>query len=312
MKLAFTLIVFGLVTGFNERKKQRRMKTLRLLLLLAGLSFTNAGACMKIPRDERSDETTGFPPTPPRQGSSIQGYSNGNRNSHHISRNGYYNITHQGNYPLRQEMSPAVDNRGNNRGYDTPFRQNSGATKRREKRMSSLEYSLDIYRRSFFLRADKKVIISRDNVFGDLKKYLQTDKSRKEFLTSNIYTSIAGEVLRFLLIVVILTILKVGKDDGGITREAFSLLSRELAENNRLFTQNDQYQLVIASNSSTPSDLRDFRFLGNLIALALIHRQLIAVSFPIVYYKILLGSDIGLDDLKDFDRTIYDHLQFIL
>lgn len=90
------------------------------------------------------------------------------------------------------------------------------------------------------------------------------------------------------------------------------MISKEISMNEALFSHNSDNEQIIAYDATSDSQLLDFRFLGNMIGLALFHREILAVSFPVTFYKLLLEQDVEFDDLKSIDMELYCHLQQLL
>mmetsp|Transcript_44122 Transcript_44122/g.42807 ORF Transcript_44122/g.42807 Transcript_44122/m.42807 type:complete len:210 (+) Transcript_44122:470-1099(+) len=101
---------------------------------------------------------------------------------------------------------------------------------------------------------------------------------------------------------------EIGIDAGGLTKDFFSELSKEIFNTERkLFN--------LASNGSTyypsPQSYREkeylpkFKFIGRVIGKALYEQCLLECYFVKPIYKIILGEQITLKDLESFDHQLY-------
>uniref|UniRef100_A0A0N4ZNW2 E3 ubiquitin-protein ligase n=1 Tax=Parastrongyloides trichosuri TaxID=131310 RepID=A0A0N4ZNW2_PARTI len=106
-----------------------------------------------------------------------------------------------------------------------------------------------------------------------------------------------------------------GLDYGGPSRELFFLLSRDLFNPYYglfEYSSPNVYTVTISKNSSKVKNyLKWFELCGRVLGLALMHRCLIDTFFPKPFYKILLGINYIIDDLKDMDQEYYNSLKWI-
>ena len=106
-----------------------------------------------------------------------------------------------------------------------------------------------------------------------------------------------------------------GVDEGGLTREWYGVLTREIFRPHyELFTpaaDGVTFQLNPQS-SRNPDHLRFFRFVGRVLAKAMVDGQLLDVHFTRTFYKHLLGQPVSFHDLKDADPGYYKNLQLLL
>jgi len=107
-----------------------------------------------------------------------------------------------------------------------------------------------------------------------------------------------------------------GLDYGGLTREWFQLISKEITNPNyALFTvsQIDDYTFRINPLSSiNPEHLQYFRFVGRVLGKALFDGFFIGCYFTTVFYKRLLGLHVTLQDMEAIDPEYYRSLKWIL
>uniref|UniRef100_A0A1B0A7P4 HECT-type E3 ubiquitin transferase n=1 Tax=Glossina pallidipes TaxID=7398 RepID=A0A1B0A7P4_GLOPL len=106
-----------------------------------------------------------------------------------------------------------------------------------------------------------------------------------------------------------------GLDNGGLAREFFYLLSRELFNPSfGLFeySADDIHTIQASPQSAFVDDFIDwFRFAGRIFGLALIHRYLLDASFVSHFYKSLLRLPPALNDLESLDSEFHQSLEWI-
>uniref|UniRef100_A0A674ADW5 E3 ubiquitin-protein ligase HACE1 n=1 Tax=Salmo trutta TaxID=8032 RepID=A0A674ADW5_SALTR len=101
----------------------------------------------------------------------------------------------------------------------------------------------------------------------------------------------------------------------GVVREWFDVLSNEIINADYgLFTQSaDGTTFQPNSNSSVnPDHLNYFRFAGQILGLALYHRQLVNIYFTRSFYKHILGIPVNYQDVSSIDPEYAKNLQWIL
>nr|XP_020653156.1 E3 ubiquitin-protein ligase HACE1 [Pogona vitticeps] len=101
----------------------------------------------------------------------------------------------------------------------------------------------------------------------------------------------------------------------GVVREWFDILSNEIVNPDyALFTQSaDGTTFQPNSNSSVnPDHLNYFRFAGQILGLALNHRQLVNIYFTRSFYKHILGIPVNYQDVASIDPEYGKNLQWIL
>lgn len=106
-----------------------------------------------------------------------------------------------------------------------------------------------------------------------------------------------------------------GQDAGGLTRDFFIELSREMFNTN--------YSLFnLSSNGSTyfpnprsyvdKDHLRYFKFIGRVIGKALLDECLLECYFVKSLYKVMTGEALNFYDLEDFDNEFFNNLKWCL
>ncbi|XP_013621112.1 PREDICTED: E3 ubiquitin-protein ligase UPL5-like [Brassica oleracea var. oleracea] len=102
----------------------------------------------------------------------------------------------------------------------------------------------------------------------------------------------------------------------GVLREWFYLLCQEIFNpQNTLFTRSaDDFRRFSPNPASEvdPLHLDYFEFTGRVIALALMHKVQVGVLFDRVFFLQLTGKKIGLEDIKNTDRIMYNSCKQIL
>jgi E3 ubiquitin-protein ligase NEDD4 len=110
-----------------------------------------------------------------------------------------------------------------------------------------------------------------------------------------------------------------GKDFGGMSREWFLLLSRQLSDPSRgLFVHTDGYRLEPAAGA----DVSALRFVGIVCGLAVIHGMVLSLPFTNVVYKWLMGLErveddsddelVALSELSQMDSSFASSMQWML
>ncbi|XP_067105977.1 probable E3 ubiquitin-protein ligase HERC3 isoform X1 [Osmerus mordax] len=101
-------------------------------------------------------------------------------------------------------------------------------------------------------------------------------------------------------------------DAGGVTKEFFLLLLKELLDPlYGMFTHNAESNLLWFSDKCFVEH-NWFHLVGILCGLAIYNSTVVDLHFPLVLYKLLLGSGPSLDDLKELSPTEGRSLQQLL
>ena len=102
------------------------------------------------------------------------------------------------------------------------------------------------------------------------------------------------------------------EDEGGVRREFFMLIIRQIFDANYgMFTYNEKTKLFWFNLNSLESNIQ-FELIGIIIGLALFNGIILDIKFPIALYKKLLGIKPCLNDLKEYDPELYNNLNFLL
>ncbi|CAG9127585.1 unnamed protein product [Plutella xylostella] len=109
---------------------------------------------------------------------------------------------------------------------------------------------------------------------------------------------------------------EVGLDYGGLAREWFFLLSKEMFNPYYgLFEYSamDNYTLQINPSSGVCNEqhLHYFTFIGRVAGMAMYHGKLLDAFFIRPFYKMMLGKQIELQDMESVDLEYYNSLMWI-
>ncbi|KAI8420486.1 hypothetical protein MSG28_008972 [Choristoneura fumiferana] len=109
---------------------------------------------------------------------------------------------------------------------------------------------------------------------------------------------------------------EVGLDYGGLAREWFFLLSKEMFNPYYgLFEYSamDNYTLQINPNSGVCNEehLHYFKFIGRVAGMAVYHGKLLDAFFIRPFYKMMVGKTIELQDMESVDLEYYNSLMWI-
>eukprot|EP00195_Chlamydomonas_chlamydogama_P006855 CAMPEP_0202911740 /NCGR_PEP_ID=MMETSP1392-20130828/55763_1 /ASSEMBLY_ACC=CAM_ASM_000868 /TAXON_ID=225041 /ORGANISM="Chlamydomonas chlamydogama, Strain SAG 11-48b" /LENGTH=556 /DNA_ID=CAMNT_0049602365 /DNA_START=33 /DNA_END=1703 /DNA_ORIENTATION=- len=100
-----------------------------------------------------------------------------------------------------------------------------------------------------------------------------------------------------------------GVDEGGVQKEFFQLLVRELFNPDYgMFTYDERTRLNWFRASHLDMDT-EFELVGILIGLAIYNSHILEFSFPMVLYKKLMGQKPGFDDLAELYPEVHASLK---
>jgi E3 ubiquitin-protein ligase NEDD4 len=107
-----------------------------------------------------------------------------------------------------------------------------------------------------------------------------------------------------------------GLDYGGVSREWFHLISREMFNPYYglfEYSASDDYTLQINPNSGIYNEnhLDYFKFIGRVCGMAIYHKHLIDAFFIRPFYKMLLGRQITINDMESVDVELYNSVLYI-
>ncbi|KAH9553001.1 hypothetical protein CY35_09G097100 [Sphagnum magellanicum] len=144
-----------------------------------------------------------------------------------------------------------------------------------------------------------QIVVRRDHVFQD--SYLQFATISDDDLRNPLSVHFVGEV---------------GRDDGGVTRDWYSVLSKEIFNPQyALFTLSaaDDYTFQINQNSGVnPDHLDFFQFIGTIVGKALLDGCLLDAHFTRLVYKRILDKPVTYHDMASVDVQFYKSLCWLL
>jgi hypothetical protein len=101
---------------------------------------------------------------------------------------------------------------------------------------------------------------------------------------------------------------EVSHDAGGLIREWFTIMFKELlSENLGIFEKADCEEFLYKIKKGlTPSEdnLKYFRFIGQMLAKAMLENISIHTCFNLLIFKMILNEKITLDDLEFYDQNV--------
>ena len=106
-----------------------------------------------------------------------------------------------------------------------------------------------------------------------------------------------------------------GEDAGGLTREWYTLLSKEIFNPHyALFEPSSTGNTYQPSPKSyiNPNHLQFFKFIGRVVGKALHDGYLLDAYFTPAFYKHILGKTLSWKDMEEEDYEFYKNLQWLL
>nr|XP_053634034.1 E3 ubiquitin-protein ligase Nedd-4-like isoform X3 [Cherax quadricarinatus] len=142
--------------------------------------------------------------------------------------------------------------------------------------------------------------VKRNNILEDSFAII-SQVSRVDLLRTKLWIEFEGEV---------------GLDYGGVAREFFFLLSKEMFNPYYglfEYSATDNYTLQINPYSGMCNEehLRYFKFIGRVAGMAVYHGKLLDAFFIRPFYKMMLSKSIELKDMESVDSEYYNSLLWI-
>ncbi|XP_060560176.1 E3 ubiquitin-protein ligase NEDD4-like isoform X2 [Ruditapes philippinarum] len=174
----------------------------------------------------------------------------------------------------------------------------------------AVPYSRDFKRKYDYFRSKLRkpsnvpnktdIKITRSNIFEDSFRIVMGIK-RSDLLKTRLWIEFDGEV---------------GLDYGGLAREWFFLLSKEMFNPYYglfEYSATDNYTLQInpLSGIFNEDHLTYFQFVGRVAGMAVYHGKLLDAFFIRPFYKMMLGKRITLDDMESVDSEYYNSMCYI-
>ena len=104
-------------------------------------------------------------------------------------------------------------------------------------------------------------------------------------------------------------------DFGGVSREWFFLLSREMFNPSYglfEYSAHNHTPQINPASGVNPDHLVYFKFIGRVLGLAVFHHRFLDANFVPGFYKMVLNKKINLKDLKAVDYELYKGLTWML
>ena len=102
-----------------------------------------------------------------------------------------------------------------------------------------------------------------------------------------------------------------GVDEGGVKKEFFLLLVRQLFDANYgMFNYNEKTRLFWFNMYSFEPKIK-FELIGIILGLALFNNVILDIKFPLVIYKKLLDYKPDLQDMKECDPELFNTLTYL-
>lgn len=103
-----------------------------------------------------------------------------------------------------------------------------------------------------------------------------------------------------------------GIDEGGVSKEFFQLVVEEIFNPDyAMFTYQEDSQTVWFNPTSFENEAQ-FTLIGIVLGLAIYNNIILAVNFPMVLYRKLMGKRGSFEDLAEWNPTLYNSLKQIL
>jgi len=176
----------------------------------------------------------------------------------------------------------------------------------------AVPYSRDYKRKYEYLKQQLKkpsnvpnkieIKIKRNSILEDSYRHIHSIPSNKvDTLKTKLWIEFDGEV---------------GLDYGGVAREWFYLLSKEMFNPYYglfEYSATDNYTLQINPNSGVCNEdhLTYFKFIGRVAGMAVFHGKLLDGFFIRPFYKMMLGKSIELKDMESVDTEYHNSLLWI-
>ncbi|CAL1688507.1 unnamed protein product [Lasius platythorax] len=174
----------------------------------------------------------------------------------------------------------------------------------------AVPYSRDYKRKYEYLKSQLRkpnnvpnkfeIKVGRNNILEDSYRIISS-VNRVDILKTKLWVEFEGEI---------------GLDYGGLAREWFFLLSKEMFNPYYglfEYSATDNYTLQInpCSGVCNEEHLNYFKFIGRIAGMAVYHGKLLDAFFIRPFYKMMLGKSIDLKDMESVDSEYYNSLLWI-
>lgn len=172
----------------------------------------------------------------------------------------------------------------------------------------AIPYNRDYKRKYEYLKQQLKkpnnvpnkfeIKVRRSSILEDSYRQIQFPAHKVDILKTKLWIEFDGEI---------------GLDYGGVAREWFYLLSKEMFNPYYglfEYSATDNYTLQINPNSGLCNEdhLSYFKFIGRVAGMAVYHGKLLDGFFIRPFYKMMLGKPIELKDMESVDTEYYKSL----
>ncbi|XP_056288534.1 E3 ubiquitin-protein ligase NEDD4-like isoform X2 [Pseudoliparis swirei] len=198
-----------------------------------------------------------------------------------------------------------IDHNTKNTQWEDPRLQNPAITGPAVPYSREFKQKYDYFRKKLKKPADIpnrfEMKLHRNNVFEESYRRIMSLK-RPDVLKARLWIEFESEK---------------GLDYGGVAREWFFLLSKEMFNPYYglfEYSATDNYTLQINPNSGLCNEdhLSYFKFIGRVAGMAVFHGKLLDGFFIRPFYKMMLGKQISLKDMESVDSEYYNSLKWIL
>ncbi|XP_025054253.1 E3 ubiquitin-protein ligase NEDD4-like isoform X7 [Alligator sinensis] len=202
-----------------------------------------------------------------------------------------------------RDLVPSYDNKITQ--WEDPRLQNPAITGPAVPYSREFKQKYDYFRKKLKKPADLpnrfEMKLHRNNIFEESYRRIMSVK-RPDVLKARLWIEFEAEK---------------GLDYGGVAREWFFLLSKEMFNPYYglfEYSATDNYTLQINPNSGLCNEdhLSYFTFIGRVAGLAVYHGKLLDGFFIRPFYKMMLGKPITLKDMESVDSEYYNSLKWIL
>ncbi|XP_068432599.1 E3 ubiquitin-protein ligase NEDD4 isoform X2 [Clinocottus analis] len=198
-----------------------------------------------------------------------------------------------------------IDHNTKNTQWDDPRLQNSAITGPAVPYSRDYKQKYDYFRKKLKKPADIpnrfEMKLRRNAVLEDSYRRILSVK-KADLLKARLWVEFEGEK---------------GLDYGGIAREWFFLMSKEMFNPYYglfEYSATDNYTLQINPNSGLCNEdhLSYFKFIGRVAGMAVYHGKLLDAFFIRPFYKMMLQKSITLQDMESVDNEYFNSLKWIL
>lgn len=105
---------------------------------------------------------------------------------------------------------------------------------------------------------------------------------------------------------------ELGEDDGGIAKEYMMVVVKELFYNRGMFYTCPSNKLWFVFDKVYKEDLITYKFGGLIVGMAIYNGVLLELPFVQALFKRILGYEVDIRDLRDYDEKLAQGVEAIL